>query len=52
MTYREWFMEGLQIDPFSAPVDALREPLRDFRIDGTNLQRDDWLDTLRRMTPG
>ena len=46
MTYREWFMEGLQIDPFSAPVDALREPMRDFRIDGTNLQRDDWLDLL------
>ncbi|MCB1577255.1 MAG: EF-P lysine aminoacylase GenX [Xanthomonadales bacterium] len=45
-TYREWFLEGLQIDPFSAPVEALREPLRDFRIDGTNLQRDDWLDLL------
>lgn len=46
MTYREWFLDGLQIDPFSAPVDALCEPLRDFRIDGTNLQRDDWLDLL------
>lgn len=53
MTYREWFLEGLQIDPFSAPIDVLREPLRDIRIDGTNLRRDDWLDLLitHRLQP-
>jgi lysyl-tRNA synthetase class 2 len=46
MTYREWFIDATQIDPFMAPIDALRDRLQEFRIDGTNLQRDDWLDLL------
>jgi lysyl-tRNA synthetase class 2 len=43
--YRELF-EPLALDPFTAPIDALRAPLEDFRIDPHGLTRDDWLDLL------
>ncbi|HET9032535.1 MAG TPA: EF-P lysine aminoacylase EpmA [Dokdonella sp.] len=46
MTYRELFADTLGIDPFSASIDALRESLGDIEIEGTGLQRDDWLDLL------
>lgn len=46
MTYRKLFVDTLSIDPFSASIDDLREPLRDIEIDGEGLQRDDWLDLL------
>ncbi len=46
MTYSELFLDTLGINPFTASVDALREPLRDIEINGEDLQRDDWLDLL------
>ncbi len=46
MTYRELFVDMLGIDPFTASIDALLEPLRDIEINGEGLQRDDWLDLL------
>jgi len=52
-TYRELFVEGLGIDPFTATSDALRAPLADVRIDADGLGRDDWLDLLltHRLQP-
>lgn len=54
MTYGELFADTLGIDPFSASIDTLREPLRDIAIDADGLQRDDWLDLLitHRIQPG
>jgi elongation factor P--(R)-beta-lysine ligase len=46
MSYGEWFEKTLKLDPFNASIEALGEPLREFRIDGGSLQRDDWLDLL------
>lgn len=46
MTYHELFVDSLGIDPFTASIDTLREPLRDIEINGEGLQRDDWLDLL------
>jgi len=43
--YRNLFA-GLGIDPFEAPIDALRAPLAEFGIDPAGLSRDDWLDLL------
>lgn len=53
-TYRELFVDELGIDPFSAPLDALRAPLADVRIEPDGLVRDDWLDLLvtHRLQPG
>jgi lysyl-tRNA synthetase class 2 len=45
-SYRELFVEGLGIDPFTASIEALREPLAAVRIDAQGLGRDDWLDLL------
>lgn len=45
-SYRDWFRDGLRIDPFAAEEQALREPLAAFRIDPEGLTRDDWLDLL------
>ena len=45
-TYRQWFLEGLGLDPFTASLDELRAPLADVRIDPDGLGRDDWLDLL------
>ena len=52
-SYRELFVEELGVDPFTAPIDALREPLAAVRIDAQGLSRDDWLDLLitHRLQP-
>ncbi|HEU4664009.1 MAG TPA: EF-P lysine aminoacylase EpmA, partial [Dokdonella sp.] len=52
-SYRELFLQGVGVDPFAAPLDALRAPLADVRIDGDGLARDDWLDLLltHRLQP-
>src|SRR6185437_3199306 len=44
--YRDWFRDGLRVDPFGADENELREPLRDFSINPDGLTRDDWLDLL------
>ena len=44
-SYRDLFA-GLGIDPFEAPIEELRAPLAEFRIDPAGLSRDDWLDLL------
>ena len=53
-SYRQWFLDGLGIDPFEAGTDALRAPLAGFRIAPDGLGRDDWLDLLvtHRLQPG
>lgn len=52
-TYRELFLEGLGIDPFTATETELRAPLSGHAIDGDGLTRDDWLDLLitHRLQP-
>lgn len=52
-SYRDWFADGLGIDPFAAPETALRAPLRDYSINPDGLGRDDWLDLLvtHRLQP-
>jgi lysyl-tRNA synthetase class 2 len=52
-SYRALFSEELGIDPFTATIDALREPLAAVRIDPQGLSRDDWLDLLitHRLQP-
>jgi lysyl-tRNA synthetase class 2 len=51
-SYRELF-STLGIDPNAAPIDMLRAPLAEFRIDPAGLVRDDWLDLLitHRLQP-
>ncbi|HRQ66123.1 MAG TPA: EF-P lysine aminoacylase EpmA [Xanthomonadaceae bacterium] len=44
LSYRDWFLQGLGLDPFEANIEALREPLLDRGIDTGGLSRDDWLD--------
>ena len=44
-SYRDLFA-GLGIDAFEAPIEELRAPLAEFRIDPAGLSRDDWLDLL------
>ena len=46
VTYRDLYRRSIDIDPFTAPVDALREALGDVLIDPEGLTRDDWLDLL------
>ncbi|TAM96991.1 MAG: EF-P lysine aminoacylase GenX, partial [Rhodanobacteraceae bacterium] len=52
-SYRDWFRDGLHLDPFAADETALRAPLRDFSINPDGLTRDDWLDLLvtHRLQP-
>ncbi len=52
-SYREWFADGLGLDPFTASIEQLRAPLADVRIDAGELSRDDWLDLLitHRLQP-
>lgn len=45
-TYRELFVDTLEMDPFTTPIEGLRSPLRDTGIDDEGLTRDDWLDLL------
>jgi lysyl-tRNA synthetase class 2 len=54
LTYRELFLATLDLDPFTASIDALRESLDGIELDGRGLQRDDWLDLLitHRIQPG
>jgi len=52
-SYRDLFVDGLGLDPFTASLDALCGPLADVRIDADGLARDDWLDLLltHRLQP-
>lgn len=45
-TYRELFLQGLGLDPFTATEAQLRTPLAAHDIDAQGLTRDDWLDLL------
>lgn len=45
-TYRELFLQGLGLDPFTATEAQLRAPLSTYDIDAQGLTRDDWLDLL------
>ena len=45
-TYRDLFRVELGIDPLSDPIELLRKPLANVRIDDAGLARDDWLDLL------
>jgi elongation factor P--(R)-beta-lysine ligase len=45
-TYRELFRRALDIDPFVDDERALVAALGDVRVDGSGLNRDDWLDLL------
>jgi lysyl-tRNA synthetase class 2 len=45
-TYRGLFQDCLNVDPFASSNDVLRAALGEVRIDGRNLERDDWLDLL------
>ncbi|NDK37243.1 EF-P lysine aminoacylase GenX [Pseudoxanthomonas gei] len=46
LTYRELFLQGLSLDPFTASDQELQAPLSTQLIDGRGLTRDDWLDLL------
>ncbi|MET0549552.1 MAG: EF-P lysine aminoacylase EpmA [Xanthomonas sp.] len=46
LSYRALFLQGLDLDPFTAPLQALQQPLRGIRIEADGLGRDDWLDLL------
>jgi lysyl-tRNA synthetase class 2 len=52
-TYRTLFVDALDLDPFTATPERLRDALGDVRIDGDGLGRDDWLDLLltHRLQP-
>jgi lysyl-tRNA synthetase class 2 len=45
-SYRDLFLQELDLDPLTAPLDALRRPLAGSGIDPDGLTRDDWLDLL------
>jgi elongation factor P--(R)-beta-lysine ligase len=51
--YRELFSDALGLDPFTAPLEALQQPLAASHIDPQGLTRDDWLDLLitHRLQP-
>ncbi len=53
VSYRQVFLEGLNLDPLLAPLDDLRAPLAAQHIDPAGLTRDDWLDLLitHRLQP-
>ena len=46
LSYRELFVQTLDIDPFIADENQLRAPLADVGINPQGLGRDDWLDLL------
>jgi lysyl-tRNA synthetase class 2 len=52
-SWRELYRDGLDLDPFTAGDDELRNALGDVRIDAEGLSRDDWLDLLltHRLQP-
>ncbi len=45
-SYRQLFLDVLALDPMTAPIEMLREPLARFGIGPDGLERDDWLDLL------
>jgi len=51
--YRDVYLDGLGLDPFTAAEEELRSALGDIRIDADGLTRDDWLDLLmsHRLQP-
>lgn len=53
VTYRDLYRRSIDIDPFTASIDALRAALGDVLIDPDGLTRDDWLDLLmtHRLQP-
>lgn len=46
LTYRQWFIEALDIDPMLAETTRLRDCLSEFQIDFNGLGRDDLLDLI------
>lgn len=54
ITYRDLYRDRLDVDPFLAADDELRNALGDVAIDPEGLNRDDWLDLLmtHRLQPG
>jgi lysyl-tRNA synthetase class 2 len=52
-SFRELYVEALDIDPFTAPDEVLQAALGDVRIEAGGLVRDDWLDLLmtHRLQP-
>jgi len=52
-SYRQLFGDMLGLDPLTAPIEALQQPLAGSRLDPEGLTRDDWLDLLitHRMQP-
>jgi lysyl-tRNA synthetase class 2 len=52
-SYRQLFGDKLGLDPLTAPIEALQQPLAGSRLDPEGLTRDDWLDLLitHRMQP-
>ncbi|MDR2012449.1 MAG: EF-P lysine aminoacylase GenX [Rhodanobacter sp.] len=53
ISYRDWFLAGLSIDPLCAAIETLQRPLEDSHINADGLTRDDWLDLLitHRLQP-
>jgi lysyl-tRNA synthetase class 2 len=53
ISYRDWFLRALAIDPHRASVGELQALLGDVRIDADGLDRDDWLDLVitHRLQP-
>ncbi|MBS0433196.1 MAG: EF-P lysine aminoacylase GenX [Proteobacteria bacterium] len=51
--YRDWFRNGIGIDPFVAQEDELRASLHGHAIRAADLTRDDWLDLIvtHRLQP-
>ncbi|SEI93386.1 EF-P lysine aminoacylase EpmA [Frateuria terrea] len=52
-SYRGLFLDALGIDPLTAPLEVLQQPLAASNIDPQGLTRDDWLDLLltHRLQP-
>ena len=46
LSYRDFFINGVQVDPFTAPQPELIAALGDVKIDADDLSRDDCLDLL------
>ena len=51
--YRDLYVDGIGVDPFTADIEQLRSALGDVHIDPVGLTRDDWLDLLmtHRLQP-
>jgi elongation factor P--(R)-beta-lysine ligase len=53
ISYRDWFLHALGLDPLLVHVEQLQAVLAEIRIDGQGLSRDDWLDLIitHRLQP-